>query len=97
MTSPTLPLWLLPSNDGLQIIGWALTVAGQVLITARQRAGFAVWMVSNAALLTLNLRVGLRWSALMFATNLLCCIWSFWRWSHTERRTQRRLFVGLAR
>lgn len=84
-------------NDWLQLSGWLLTVAGQVLVTARQRAGFAVWMASNLALIALNLRVGLHWSALMFATNLLFCIWSFWRWGTTRRWTQRRLFMGLAR
>lgn len=91
----------LSSNEGLQIIGWLLTVAGQVLVTARQRAGFAVWMLANAVLIALNLRVGLRWSALMLTTNLLCCIWSFWRWSREadgqEAGIQRRLFGGLAR
>lgn len=90
-------LSLLSPNDWLQIVGWLLTVAGQVLVTTKQRIGFAVWMVSNAALITLNLRVGLRWSALMFTTNLLCCVWSFSRWSKAERSSQRRLFVGLAR
>lgn len=90
-------LSVLSSNDYLQIIGWLLTVAGQVLITAKERTGFAVWMVSNTALITLNLRVGLRLSALMFTTNLLCCIWSFSRWGKADRSGQRRLFVGLAR
>lgn len=91
MTYLTLLNSNLGPNDWLQLAGWLLTVA-------RQRAGFAVWMVSNVALIVLNLRVSLRWSALMFATNLLCCIWSFWRWSATARRSpQRGLFVGLAR
>lgn len=98
MTSLPLLTFNLTPNDGLQLTGWLLTVTGQILVTARQRAGFAVWMVSNVALIVLSLRVGLRWSALMFATNLLCCIWSFWRWGATARRSpQRRLFVGLAR
>jgi nicotinamide riboside transporter PnuC len=98
MTSLPLLTSNLTPNDGLQLTGWLLTVTGQVLVTARQRAGFVVWMVSNVALIVLSLRVGLLWSALMFATNLLCCIWSFWRWGASTRRSpQRRLFVGLAR
>lgn len=97
MTSPSLMNFNLTPNDWLQLTGWLLTVTGQVLVTARQRAGFAVWMFANIALIVLNLRVGLHWSALMFATNLLCCVWSFWRWSATRHSPQRRLFMGLAR
>lgn len=96
MTSVSLLNIHLGPNDWLQLAGWLLTVTGQVLVTARRRAGFVVWMVANVALIVLSLRVGLRWSALMFATNLLCCVWSFCRWGSSPHSSQRRLFVGLA-
>ena len=84
-------------DEVLQIIGWFLTVVGQILITGNRRAGFAVWMVSNVTLIVLNLHAGLRWSAMMFSTNLLCCIWSYWRWGDGHAPEPRRLFANLAR
>ena len=84
-------------DEALQIVGWILTVVGQILITGKRRAGFVVWMVSNVALIVLNVHAGLRWSAMMFTTNLLCCIWSYWRWSDVHAAEPRRLFANLAR
>lgn len=91
------PISLGNTDEALQLVGWGLTVVGQLLITSKRRAGFVAWMVSNVALIVLNLHAGLRWSAMMFATNLLCCIWSYWRWGDTRAPETRRLFANLAR
>lgn len=79
-------------TDALQVTGWALTIIGQFQITAKRKNGFGTWIVANVTLIALNLSVGLYWSAAMFGTNLLFCVWSYSVWSSEERSKNRRLF-----
>jgi len=64
----------------LQVVGWMLTLAGQVLVTFKQRSAFVVWAFANLALIGVQLDAQLFGSAGMFATNLIFCAWSYWRW-----------------
>ena len=79
-------------TEVLQLLGWVLTVMGQAQITAKRKSGFGTWLVANVVLIALNLTVGLYWSAAMFGTNFLFCVWSYGVWSREERSKNRRLF-----
>ena len=79
-------------NEILQALGWALTLVGQFQVTAKRKSGFATWTAANLVLIALNMTVGLYWSAGMFTTNLLFCIWSYSVWSQEQRAKDRRLF-----
>lgn len=76
----------------LQILGWALTMFGQFQVTSKRKSGFAIWMVANCVLIVLNLKLGLYWSAAMFMTNFIACVWSYSAWSQEERSKHRYLF-----
>ena len=64
----------------LQIVGWLLTVCGQVQIGMQARRGFITWIAANAVLIVLCALVGLWWSIGMYVTNMGVCIWSYRRW-----------------
>lgn len=63
--------------SALQVLGWILTLLGQVQVARKRRAGFATWIVANIVLIGLSVRVGLWWSIGMYATNIAVCAWSF--------------------
>lgn len=91
------PSLALTPDEWLSLIGWLLSFAGQVLVTARHRAGLAVWMASSALLAALGLHTGRLLTTLMFATNFIWCAWSYLRWTGEHGAIRRRLFDGLAR
>lgn len=80
--------------DVLQVLGWILTVGGQIQVARKRRAGFATWIVANLMLIVLCARVGLWWSIGMYATNIVVCAWSFRSWGREQRSTMRSLFVN---
>lgn len=45
--------------NALQVLGWVLTLLGQVQVARKRRAGFATWIVANIVLIGLSARVGL--------------------------------------
>lgn len=80
--------------SALQVLGWILTLLGQVQVARKRRAGFATWIVANIVLIGLSVRVGLWWSIGMYATNIAVCAWSFRAWSQADEGRMRTLFVG---
>jgi hypothetical protein len=69
--------------DGLQLVGWLLTVVGQVQVAHRASSGFITWIAANVVLVALCIQVGLWWSIGMYVTNVGVCVWSYRRWSDT--------------
>lgn len=62
----------------LQVLGWILTLLGQIQVARRRRAGFATWVVANmSGLIGSSVRVGLWWHIGMYLTNVAECAWSF--------------------
>lgn len=80
--------------SALQVLGWILTLLGQVQVARKRRAGFATWIVANIVLIGLSVRVGLWWSIGMYATNIAVCAWSFRAWAQADQSRMRTLFVG---
>lgn len=69
----------------LQILGWALTLLGQMLNGLRLRQGFILWVAANVVMIGLAAHVGLWWSIGMYTTNTLVCLWSYRQWRLDER------------
>jgi nicotinamide riboside transporter PnuC len=69
----------------LQILGWALTLLGQVLNGLRRRQGFILWVAANVVMIGLAAYVGLWWSIGMYTTNTLVCLWSYRQWRLDEQ------------
>ena len=81
--------------DVLQVLGWILTVRGQIQVARKRRAGFATWIVANIVLIGLCVRMGLWWSIGMYATNIVVCAWSFRSWGREQGSSaMRSLFVN---
>ncbi|WP_140636935.1 hypothetical protein [Methylibium rhizosphaerae] len=68
----------------LQIVGWLLTVLGQVQVAAKSRHGFLTWIAANAVLIALCVQASLWWSIGMYVTNVGVCLWSFQRWARMD-------------
>lgn len=71
--------------QSLQILGWALTLLGQVLNGLRLRQGFILWVAANVVMIGLAAYVGLWWSIGMYITNTLACLWSYRQWRLDEQ------------
>ncbi len=80
--------------DGLQVLGWLLTLLGQVQVARKRRAGFATWIVANLVLIALSARVGLWWSIGMYVTNIAVCAWSYRTWAEDVGSGMRTLFLN---
>ena len=79
--------------SALQVLGWILTLLGQVQVARKRRAGFVTWIVANIVLIGLSARVGLWWSIGMYLTNIAVCAWSFCAWAQADQGRMRTLFV----
>ena len=79
--------------SALQVLGWILTLLGQVQVARKRRAGFVTWIVANIVLIGLSARVGLWWSIGMYITNIAVCAWSFRAWAQADQGRIRTLFV----
>ncbi|CAG1019108.1 hypothetical protein BURC_03964 [Burkholderiaceae bacterium] len=82
-------------QETLQIVGWLLTLIGQIQMAFKLRQGFATWVAANLVLVALSAVAGLWWSIGMYTTNTLVCIWSYRKWGQ-ESQTMRPLFVSRA-
>jgi nicotinamide riboside transporter PnuC len=80
--------------SALQVLGWILTLLGQVQVARKRRAGFVTWIVANIVLIGLSARVGLWWSIGMYLTNIAVCAWSFRAWAQEDEGRMRTLFVN---
>lgn len=80
--------------NALQVLGWVLTLLGQVQVARKRRAGFATWIVANIVLIGLSACVGLWWSIGMYLTNIGVCAWSFRAWGQADEGRMRTLFVN---
>ena len=80
--------------NALQVLGWVLTLLGQVQVARKRRAGFATWIVANIVLIGLSAHVGLWWSIGMYLTNIAVCAWSFRSWAQADEGRMRTLFVN---
>jgi nicotinamide riboside transporter PnuC len=80
--------------SALQVLGWILTLLGQVQVARKRRAGFVTWIVANIVLIGLSARVGLWWSIGMYLTNIAVCAWSFRAWAQADQGRMRTLFVS---
>jgi nicotinamide riboside transporter PnuC len=79
--------------SALQVLGWILTLIGQVQVARKRRTGFVTWIVANIVLIGLSARVGLWWSIGMYLTNIAACAWSFRAWAQADQGRMRTLFV----
>jgi nicotinamide riboside transporter PnuC len=79
--------------SALQVLGWILTLLGQVQVARKRRAGFVTWIVANIVLIGLSARVGLWWSIGMYLTNIAVCAWSFRAWAQADQGRMRTMFV----
>jgi len=79
--------------SALQVLGWILTLIGQVQVARKRRTGFVTWIVANIVLIGLSARVGLWWSIGMHLTNIAVCAWSFRAWAQADQGRMRTLFV----
>ena len=79
--------------SALQVLGWILTLLGQVQVARKRRAGFVTWIVANIVLSGLSAHVGLWWSIGMYLTNIAVCAWSFRAWAKADEGRMRTLFV----
>lgn len=80
--------------DGLQVLGWLLTLLGQVQVAHKRRAGFATWIVANLVLIALSARMGLWWCIGMYVTNIAVCAWSYRTWTEDVGHGMRTLFLN---
>jgi len=80
--------------SALQVLGWILTLLGQVQVARKRRAGFVTWIVANIVLIGLSARVGLWWSIGMYLTNIAVCAWSFRAWAKADQGRMRTLFLS---
>ncbi len=80
--------------DGLQVLGWLLTLLGQAQVARKRRAGFATWIVANLVLIALSARVGLWWSIGMYVTNIAVCAWSYRTWAEDVGTGMRTPFLN---
>ncbi len=80
--------------SALQVLGWILTLLGQVQVARKRRGGFVTWIVANIVLIGLSARVGLWWSIGMYLTNIAVCAWSFRAWAQTDEGRMRPLFLS---
>ena len=80
--------------SALQVLGWVLTLLGQVQVARKRRAGFVTWIVANLVLIGLSARVGLWWCIGMYLTNIAVCAWSFRAWERADAGRMRTLFVN---
>lgn len=80
--------------SALQVLGWVLTLLGQVQVARKRRARFATWIVANIVLIGLIARFGLGWSIGAYATNIAVCAWWFRAWSQADEGRMRTLFVN---
>ena len=80
--------------DGLQVLGWLLTLLGQVQVARKRRAGFATWIVANLVLIALSARMGLWWCIGMYVTNIAVCAWSYRTWAEDVGHGMRTLFLN---
>lgn len=80
--------------DGLQVLGWLLTLMGQVQVARKRRVGFATWIVANLVLIALSARMGLWWSIGMYVTNIAVCAWSYRTWAEDHGGGMRTLFLN---
>lgn len=77
--------------QALQLVGWMLTLVGQVQIGNRVRGGFATWVLANLVMTVVAVHTGLYWSIGMYVTNIASCCWSYWRWREMPAAATRKL------
>lgn len=78
----------------LLVLGWILTVVGQIQVLRKRRAGFATWIVANILLIARCVRKEPWWSIGMYATNFVVCAWSFRSSGREHGSAMRSLFAN---
>ncbi len=74
---------LLAGNTGIWIL-MLVTLVGTVLNVLKKRSGFAVWTVTNAGWVLVNVHKGIPAQAILFLTFLALSAWGFWSWGKKE-------------
>lgn len=67
----------------MSLFVWVITVGsivGVVLNIRKRRAGFAVWMVTNAGWVVYDVSIGAYEQALVFAVYFGCAVWGWVSW-----------------
>lgn len=64
----------------LQIVAVVCGLLGQLLLALKRRSAFWIWIVSNAALLTLNAALHLLWLVALYTAYTSLCALSLWTW-----------------
>ena len=59
----------------------ALSLWGVILNIHKRRAGFAVWIGTNAAWGVIDWRAGLYAQSVLFAVYFVLAMWGYWNWS----------------
>jgi nicotinamide riboside transporter PnuC len=90
---------LLASHAGLatalQIVAVVCGLLGQLLLAMKRRSAFWIWIVSNAALMTLNAALHLWWLVALYAAYTSLCALSLWTWrSQRGSRRNSRFRLG---
>lgn len=67
-------------NTWLQLVGMTTGLLGNYLITSANPSGFVVWMVSNVALLWLQIRLRMWVLLVLFAVYLVLCFQGLGVW-----------------
>lgn len=74
-------------NNLLQVIGVSTGLAGNYLITQSNAAGFILWMVSNVALLWLQVRLRLWLMTVLFVVYFYLCFEGLAGWASKTPET----------
>ena len=61
-----------------------LSLTGVVLNIRKQRAGFAVWILTNSYWAVYDYQMGARAQSALFIVYLLLALWGLWEWSNNE-------------
>ena len=57
-----------------------LSLTGVVLNIKKQRAGFAVWILTNSYWAAYDYQMGARAQSALFIVYLLLALWGLWEW-----------------
>jgi len=76
---------LFTSNTGIWMLA-VLSLAGTVLNVLKSRAGFGIWIVTNAGWIAVNLEKEIPAQAVLFTAYLAVSVWGFVAWKPKEEK-----------
>jgi len=76
---------LLATDTGIWTLA-ILSLIGTVLNVLKHRAGFGIWMLTNAGWIVVNVEKDIPAQAVLFAAYLTVSFWGFFAWKKTKER-----------